>query len=65
VGVAMLVATVVGIAYLVVAIVADVPEDTSGGRPAWPGQGFVLLVGIGVVGLVSLVDAFLAGRRRR
>ena len=65
VGVAMAVATLFGIAYLAVAIAADVPVDPSGGRRAWPGQGFVLLVGIGIVGLVSLVDAFLSGRRRR
>jgi hypothetical protein len=63
--VALVAATVLLLGFIVVAVVADVPLERRGASPSWPGEGFVLVVGVGIVGMASLVDAVRDGRSRR
>jgi Transposase, Mutator family len=62
--VALLTAAVV-VGYVVVAIVQDAPEDGSVRGPSWPGQGFVVLAAVGIIGFASLIEALHSGRARR
>jgi hypothetical protein len=61
----MVAATALVIGFILVSIVADVPEVQRSGRSHWPGAGFVVLVAGGIVGLACLVEALLDGRARR
>jgi hypothetical protein len=63
--VAAILAAALVVGYVVVAIVEDVPEDGSIGRPSWPGQGFVVLAAVGIIGVTSLIDVLRPGRARR
>jgi TRAP-type C4-dicarboxylate transport system permease small subunit len=59
--VAAILAAALVVGYVAVAIVLDVP---SVGR-SWPGQGFVVVAAVAVIGFASLIDALRSGRARR
>src|SRR5215207_2356445 len=63
--VAAILAAALVVGYVVVAIVGDIPEDGSVGRPSWPGQGFLVVAAVGIIGIASLIDALRPGRARR
>lgn len=63
---ALMLAGVVMVGYVVLAVLLDVPAVRNiGGRDHWPGQGFVIVAAVAVVALACLVDAVLDGRARR